>query len=196
MKKIKEIKGFESVSDIYYVTKDGRVLSIRNGETKELKVKLSRISKKSKGGYRTVCLSTSIPSDTVKKRYKNPKKNIYPKISRLVALAFIPNDDITKTQVDHIDKNKLNDNVDNLRWVTPKENSRHSNSKKVYCYDENGLVKIYECAKDTEKDGYNSGHVCAVARDKENHHKNKVFSYKEIKISDVVQRLSKPARKS
>lgn len=196
MKKIKEIKGFESVSGIYYVTKDGRVLSIRNGETKELKIKLSKPTKKSNNGYRTVCLSTSIPSHVDKKRYKNPKKNIYPKVSRLVALAFIPNDDKNKTQVDHIDKNKLNDNVTNLRWVTPKENSRHSNSKMVYCYDENGLLKIYDCAKDAEKDGYNLGHVCAVARDKENHHRNKVFSYKEMTVSDVVQRLSKPARKS
>jgi hypothetical protein len=38
-------------------------------------------------------------------------------IHRLVALAFIPNPD-NLLEVDHIDKNKLNNHVLNLRWVS------------------------------------------------------------------------------
>jgi len=42
-------------------------------------------------------------------------------LHRLVAEAFIPNEDISAT-VDHIDENKGNNRVDNLRWCSAKEN--------------------------------------------------------------------------
>ena len=45
-------------------------------------------------------------------------------IHRLVAIAFIPNP-LNKPCVDHIDHNKLNNNVSNLRWVTIEENNKH-----------------------------------------------------------------------
>lgn len=48
-------------------------------------------------------------------------------VHRLVAMAFIDNPDPdVYTQVDHIDCNRTNNNVENLRWVTPKQNTQHS----------------------------------------------------------------------
>jgi hypothetical protein len=45
---------------------------------------------------------------------------------RAVAMAFIPNPgDVLKTmliEVDHLDRDKTNNNVWNLEWVTPREN--------------------------------------------------------------------------
>ncbi len=43
-------------------------------------------------------------------------------VHRLVAEAFLPKDETGKTWVDHIDGNRSNNNVENLRWVTPSEN--------------------------------------------------------------------------
>ena len=43
-------------------------------------------------------------------------------IHRLVAMAFINNPD-NKSCVDHIDRDRSNNNVENLQWVTSKENT-------------------------------------------------------------------------
>lgn len=53
----------------------------------------------------------------------------YPMLShRIVAKAFIPNPE-NKPEVDHIDTNFHNNNANNLKWVTHKENSNNELTK-------------------------------------------------------------------
>lgn len=50
------------------------------------------------------------------------RKSVY--IHRLVAEAFIPNPQ-GLPEVNHIDRDKRNNCITNLEWVTPKENMKH-----------------------------------------------------------------------
>ena len=54
-------------------------------------------------------------------------KTLY--VHRIVAMAFLPGPTPEQTQVNHIDGNKQNNIVDNLEWVSPKQNVNNPNTK-------------------------------------------------------------------
>tara|TARA_R110000868_G_scaffold271697_1_gene531052 strand:- start:103 stop:618 length:516 start_codon:yes stop_codon:yes gene_type:complete len=105
-----DVIGYEG---LYKINKDGDVYGIKN--KKKLKQQLEK-------GYFRISLS------------KNNQKKTH-KIHRLVALHFITNDDETKNQVDHIDGVRTNNNIYNLRWVTPVDNARNVVSNSNYIYE-------------------------------------------------------------
>ena len=102
------IKGYEG---LYEVSNDGRIRRLRfiNGSHNFEKIKECKQTLNTYG-YMTVNLC------------KNGKA-ITKRVHKLVANAFIGESDL---QIDHIDGNKLNNNVSNLEYVTPKENTNRA----------------------------------------------------------------------
>jgi hypothetical protein len=54
-----------------------------------------------------------------------------PKVHRLVAETFIPNPN-NFPFVDHIDRNKSNNDASNLRWVTPTQNQYNTDKRSSF----------------------------------------------------------------
>jgi hypothetical protein len=88
----------------YYISNKGRILS-KNGFIKPY---LNKVT-----GYFDLNLC------------ENSKHKHYT-LHRLLSNNFIPNDDETKTLVDHINRNRQDNRIDNLRWVNYKENANNS----------------------------------------------------------------------
>jgi hypothetical protein len=64
----------------------------------------------------------------------NPSNNGKQKcvlVHRVLAQAYIPNDNPSRTYIDHIDRCKTNNNLNNLRWVTNQENMMNMNYKHI-----------------------------------------------------------------
>ena len=70
-------------------------------------------------------------------RYDMIQKTI--DVHRLVALAFIPNS-MNKRIVDHIDRDKLNNHIVNLRWATHSENGMNRSAPKNSTSGQTGVT--------------------------------------------------------
>jgi hypothetical protein len=70
-------------------------------------------------------------------------------IHRLVAEAFLENPE-GKKEIDHIDKNKQNNRLDNLRWVTRRENMsgiKHG-IRSIIATSPDGEETAWDCIRD------------------------------------------------
>lgn len=81
-------------------------------------------------------------------------------IHRLVGELFIPNPN-NKKEINHIDGNKHNNKVENLEWVTPKENIHHKihSLDKEHRGSKNGMAKLTLEQVDKIKVLYKAGYT-------------------------------------
>lgn len=107
MIRINTLSELENISEYYFITTCGKVVSTAGINPRILKVQLDST------GYLRVSLQ-QINSNTSVHRY----------VHRLVALAYVPNPE-NKKQVNHLDENKLNNCNNNLGWTTAKENNSY-----------------------------------------------------------------------
>ena len=99
-----EIEGFEN----YEVSNLGKVRNIKSGRM--LKPHLNH------NGYLRLWLYEN-----------NKRKHLF--LHKIIATAFIDNPG-KKPQVNHIDENKLNNDLNNLEWCTVRENNVHGTRTK------------------------------------------------------------------
>jgi hypothetical protein len=107
------VKGFEGIYEISNfgnVRSLGRYVDYRNGAMRYLKPRRKSV-RKDKDGY---CVVT----------FNKDKKGCTRFVHRMMAEAFIPMIP-GKNEVNHIDEDKANNDLDNLEWVTHKENMMH-----------------------------------------------------------------------
>jgi NUMOD4 motif/HNH endonuclease len=87
-----------------------------------------------KGGYKSVGLMG----------FTSKSKAIH----RLVAIAFLENPE-NKPHVNHKDKDRGNNNINNLEWVTAAENNKHKSETLIQTTNQN--LEIYRLDKQTEE---------------------------------------------
>jgi hypothetical protein len=117
------IEGYEN----YLIFEDGVVMNSKSG--RELKPILNN------DGYYKIGLR------------KDNKQKFF-RLHRLIALAYIPNPD-NKPFIDHINRNRGDNRIENLRWATLSENGRNSS-----CYSKTGLQHITKQIRKNTIDRY------------------------------------------
>lgn len=138
----------------YKVSNFGQIMSYKN-PNKPIILK-GQITKK---GYRSVHL-------------RDENGHSYSKqVHRLVLENFSPREDMQQLEVNHIDENKLNNNLTNLEWMTHLENMRygtcslrgHLNQQdQILCVETN---MIYNSMKEaSEQTGVNYGNISTACK--------------------------------
>lgn len=169
-----ELKGkeFREHRSGLFVAKDGEVFIPKSGKHNEHFTYGSTVSH----GYKAV----------------GYKYKLY-QVHRLVAECFIPNPN-NYNEVDHINRDKTLNNVENLRWsnrsmqqynrVLPKNNAL---SKKVLQYTLEGeFVKEWPSVRECGRNGFHQGNVCDCCNGKLKHYKKFIWRYNNNEELEII----------
>lgn len=159
-------------------------------------IKNKRFNKIIKGtiipdGYHTVVLKKDVPNQTAKRLRTSTQF----KTHRLVAKTFLPNPNNLPV-VDHIDRNKLNNSVLNLRWASYSENVKNSTPPKEKSnfifyqkIDDNGNILETISVRDLKKRGYNPTTV-SIAYNNNRKYQNFYWKRYDKKLENYLKKYN------
>lgn len=162
-----DIKGYEG---LYQVSNLGRVKSLAKIVARG-RLQGERILKPGidKTGYQRVNL------------YKNGKHKRY-SVHRLVLTAFKPVDNMNNLDVNHKDEVKTNNTLENLEWMTHKENNNYGTRTArtslpvVQLTLDGKLVNIWRSSHEAEREGgYHPGNINSCCKNKFHRPGNNIY---------------------
>ena len=177
------------LEDYYMVSTEGRVVSLSrqkrtvHGTFYWTKPKLLK---------QTIGYSNGIPYYRVSLADKNGEQKKFT-VHRLEMLTFVPNPN-NFSDVDHINRNSLDNRIVNLRWCTRKMNMENENTRKILaiCHKDadksyrwrpvvrlkDGTeVKRYRSITEATKDGFDGCNITHVCRGEKKTHRGYQWVY-------------------
>ena len=172
----KDIKGFEG---LYAVSNWGRVKSLGNGCSNNCKERILSPGKTERG-----YLKVNLWKEGKIKRYS---------VHRLVLSTFSPVENSHELQVNHINELKDDNRLENLEWVTCKDNQNHgTRNKRISEKNTNGkcsipivqltlegkYIRSYKSSHEAEREGkFNNSLIIQCCKGKRKSHGGYKWQY-------------------
>ena len=182
MEEWRAINGYEG---LYEVSNMGRVKSLNYRHTGK-----KHILKPGKDGWGYLFIY--LCKEGSRKKYT---------IHRLVLTTYNPVENMDKLQVNHINEKKADNRLDNLEWMTCKENCNHG-TRNARVAEKNSIpivqlsldgkyIRSWKSSHEAERDGFNRGNINSCCKGRLKTHGGFRWCYLYSYISKIDPRIKK-----